>query len=232
MDRKARRIRENNSTCRRDWKTAKKKTQGATREWRGGVGTQEGPEGRTRTPKRLHRQRRKAPPPREPGKRSPGRSNWRGNREEESRGEATPTIRQDTAEPPRGRRESERRARMEVSGSSTLKLQGTVKTRQTGTRRQAEERARKTTQSPGQSRRNGLGGRHGKTEELDPTTKAGESNYWMLTPPPPPPPEDLRDTNRHLTKKNKEARTRGSTAPKIDTAAYKDSPQMEEGLDQ
>ena len=50
--------------------------------------------------------------------------------------------------------------------------------------------------------------------------------------PPPPPPEDLRDTNRRLTKKDKEARTRGSTAPKIDTAAYKDSPQMEVGLDQ
>ena len=116
---------------------------------------------------------------------------------------------------------------MEVSGSSTLKLQGTVKTQRTGTRRQAEERARKTTQSPGQSRKNGLGGRHGKTEELDPTAKAGESDYWTPTPR-----EDLRDTNRRLTKKDKEVRTRGSTAPKIDTAAYKDSPQMEVGLDQ
>ena len=71
--------------------------------------------------------------------------------------------RQDTMEQPRGRREAERRARMEGSGRSTPKPQGTVKTRRTGTRRQAEERARKTTQRPGQSRKNGLGGHHGKT---------------------------------------------------------------------
>ena len=36
--------------------------------------------------------------------------------------------RQDTVEQPRGRREAERRAHMEVSGSSTPKPQGTVKT--------------------------------------------------------------------------------------------------------
>ena len=64
--------------------------------------------------------------------------------------------RQDTVEEPRGRREAE------GSGISTPKPQGTVKTRRTGTRRQAKERARKTTQRPGQSRKNGLGGRHGK----------------------------------------------------------------------
>ena len=45
------------------------------------------------------------------------------------------------------------------------------------------------------------------------------------------PPRTLRDTNRRLTKED-EVRTRGLTAPKTDTAADKDSPQMEEGLNQ
>ena len=103
--------------------------------------------------------------------------------------------RQYTVEQPRGRREAKRRDRMEGSGSTTPKPQGTVKTRRTGTRSQAEERARKTTQSPGQSRKNGLGGRHGKQKSWIPARRRDRATTGCQ------PPRNRRDTNRRLTRK-------------------------------
>ena len=121
----------------------------------------------------------------------------------------------------RGRREAERRARMEGSGSSTPKPQGTVKTRRTGTRRQAKERARKTTQRPGQSRKNGLGGRHGKQKSWTPPRRRDRATTGRQ------PPRNWRDTNRCLRKK-KEAQLEGRRHQRQTLQPTRNSPQREE----
>ena len=124
---------------------------------------------------------------------------------------------------PRGRREAERRARMEGSGSSTPKPQGTVKTRRTGTRRQAKEKARKSTQHPGQSQKNGLGRRHGKQKSWTPPRRRDRATTGRQ------PPRNRRDTNRHLTKKDKEAQLEGRRHQRQTPQPTRNSPQREEG---
>ena len=129
-------------------------------------------------------------------------------------------------EQPRGRKEAERRARMEGSGSSKPKPQGTKKTRRTGTRRKAEERARKTTQCPGQSRKNGLGRRYGKQKSWTPPQKRDRA---ITVRQPPQEPEGYKQVPK---KEKQRGATRGTMAPKTDTAANKEQPPEVRGLKQ